>query len=130
MKPPKGQVAIEQGVNVWEHELHAATALSRAGYKVRFIPTNDSLTSADAYVDGVIFEFKSPEGSNIKSIQRNIVRALNQSQNIVIDSFRMKHIQDRSIKNALITRLKAGKGIKRLIFVTRKGEVIDINSLI
>ncbi|MBQ2638273.1 hypothetical protein IJF89_01170 [Candidatus Saccharibacteria bacterium] len=47
----KGTITIEDGVNVWPHELHTATALVNAGYNVRFIPNNSSLASADAYVD-------------------------------------------------------------------------------
>ena len=127
----KGNIIIEQGVNVWPHELHTATALANAGYDIRFIPENKTMGSADAYVNNTIFEFKAPEGSSAKSIQRNIVRAINhQSANIVIDSFRMKKIRDSSIQSFLISRLKKGKGIKRLLFVTKSGKVVDINDLV
>ena len=121
----KGNIIIEQGVNVWPHEL------ANAGYDIRFIPENKTMGSADAYVNNTIFEFKAPEGSSAKSIQRNIVRAINhQSANIVIDSFRMKKIRDSSIQSFLISRLKKGKGIKRLLFVTKSGKVVDINDLV
>ena len=127
----RGTITIVDGSNIWPHELHTATALANAGHTVRFIPNNTSLASADAYVDNTLFEFKAPEGSSVKSIQRNLVKALNrQSPNIVIDSFRMKRVRDSSIRNCLITRLKAGKGLKRLFFVTRTGNVIDINELV
>ena len=127
----KGNIIIEQGVNVWPHELHTATALANAGYDIRFIPENKTMGSADAYVNNTVFEFKAPEGSSAKSIQRNIVRAINhQSANIVIDSFRMKKIRDSSIQSFLISRLKKGKGIKRLLFVTKSGKVVDINDLV
>ena len=127
----KGTIVIEQGVNVWPHELHTATALANAGYDVRFIPENKTMGSADAFIDNTIFEFKAPEGSSTKSIQRNIVRAItHQSANIVIDSFRMKRIHDSSIQSFLIARLREGKGIKRLLFVTRGGKVVDINEIV
>ena len=127
----KYKIVIEGGVNVWPHELHTANALIRAGYNVKFIPAHNSFTSADAYVNNVLFEFKSPEGSTVKAIQRNIVRAINhQSANIIIDSCRMKNIQDRSIQNFLVARLREGKGIKKLFFVTRDGRLIDINKLV
>ena len=91
----KGTITIEDGVNVWPHELHTATALVNAGYNVRFIPANPSLASADAYVNNVLFEFKAPEGSSIKCIDNNLQKALRrQSKNIVIDSFRVKNVQD------------------------------------
>ena len=126
-----GRVIKVGGVNFWAHEDHSASALAKAGYIVKFVPAHNSFTTADAYVDNTLFEFKSPEGSTVRSIQRNIVRAINhQSANIVIDSCRMKNIQDRSIQNFLIARLREGKGIKRLFFVTRDGRLIDINKLV
>lgn len=127
----KGTITIENGANIWPHELHTAKALASAGYNIRFIPNNTSLSSADAYVNNTLFEFKAPEGSSVKSIQRNLVKALNrQSPNIVIDSFRMRYMRDSSIRNYLISRLEARKGLKRLIFVTKTGNVIDINELV
>ncbi|MBR3415044.1 hypothetical protein IKG73_03505 [Candidatus Saccharibacteria bacterium] len=127
----KGNITIEGGANVWPHELHTATALANAGYNVRFIPANASLASADAYIDNTLFEFKSPEGSSIKSIDNNLQKALRrQSRNIVIDSFRVKNVQDRSILHFLEERLRRKQGIKRLLFVTRDGKVIDINALV
>lgn len=126
----KGQIIIESGVHVWSHELFIASALSNAGYTVRFIPEHGSSHSADAYLNNTIFEFKAPEGSTIKAVERNLVRALSQSSNIVISTVRMKKIQDRSVQSFLASRLHDGRGIKRLLFVTRDGRVIDINELI
>ena len=66
-----------------------------------------------------------------KSLLRNLRKAIDhQSANIILDSFRMRNIQDRSIKNFLIGRLRFGHGIQRIIFVNRKREVIDINGLL
>ena len=62
----KGTITIEDGANIWPHELHTAKALANAGHTVRFIPNNASLATADAYVDNTLFEFKSPEGTTIK----------------------------------------------------------------
>ena len=127
----RGTIIIEGGVNIWAHELHIATALANAGYNIRFIPPHNSIRSADAYIDNTIFEFKAPEGTTVKAIERNLVKAIHhQSPNIVITTIRMKNIQDRSVLNFLISRLKSGKGLKRLIFVTRNGKVIDINQLV
>jgi len=112
------------------HEIVTAAALAKAGYIVRFLPNPTAIGTADAHIENTIFEFKAPEGSSVRSIERNIVKALNhQSPNIVIATFRMKKIQDRSVENYLITLLKAGKGIQRLILVTRDGRAVDINAL-
>ena len=127
----KGSVIIEGGANIWPHELHTATALANAGYDVRFIPNNPSLASADAYINDTLFEFKSPEGESIKCIDNNLQKALRrQSKNIVIDSSRVKKVQDRSILHFLTEKLRRKHGIGRLIFVTREGKVIDINALV
>ena len=127
----KGIVSCEKGARPKPHEYPTAYALADAGYDVRFIPSNDFIGMADVYVGNTIFEFKAPEGKSCDSIERNIRKAIHhQSPNIVIDSFRMKNIRDRSIQSFLIERLKRGHGIHRLIFINRRREVIDINKLV
>ena len=99
--------------------------------ELKFIPRHNSLRTADAYIENTMFEFKSPEGSTIKCIENNLQKALRyQSRNIVMDSYRVKMVQDRSIRNYLVTRMRQKRGIKRLFFVNRAGEVIDISKLI
>ncbi|MBQ3413348.1 hypothetical protein IJH33_00625 [Candidatus Saccharibacteria bacterium] len=86
---------------------------------------------ADCYVNNTIFEIKAPEGKTTDCIERNLRKAVDhQSPNVVLDSFRMKNIQDKSIQNFLLERLKRRHGIQRIIFVNRKREAIDINSLL
>lgn len=43
-------------------------------------------TSADALIDGTLWEMKSPTASSIKAVERNLKRARWQSGNIVFDS--------------------------------------------
>ena len=122
-KNRNGKIIISSGVkNVLPWEMHSAIALKEIGYIVKFVPSHNYLHSADAYLNNTLFEFKSPEGSSIKCIENNLQKALrNQSNNIVIDSMRVKRIQDRSIMNYLITRMKRKRGIKRLILVNKSG---------
>ena len=106
-------------------------ALADAGYNVRFIPSSTVVGMADVYLNNTIFEIKAPEGRNSNCIERNLRKALDhQLCNIVIDSFRMKDIRDLSIQNFLADRLRRGHGIKRLIFVNRKREIVDINEIV
>lgn len=132
IKRKMGQIKISPGVkNVAPWEMHSAMALKEIGYEVLFVPAHNSLRSADAYLNNTLFELKSPEGSTIKCIENNLQKALRyQSKNIVIDSCRVKKLQDRSIKNYLVGRMRRKQGIKRLIFVTKTGEAIDIGKLI
>lgn len=126
----KGGYFVDGNANPKPHELIMAKSLAKAGYIVRFLPNPTVIGTADAHIENTIFEFKAPEGSSVKSIQRNIVKALHhQSTSIVIATFRMKNVQDRSVQNYLITLLKTGKGIQRLMLITREGRVVDINAL-
>ena len=129
VKNKVGKIIIEPGVgNILPWEMHSALALKDAGYIVRFVPKHDSVCTADAYLNNTLFEFKSPEGARIKSVENNLQKALRrQSKNVVIDSCRIKNLKDKNIEKYLISRLKQKKGIGMLIFITKNGEVIDIN---
>lgn len=125
-----GKIIKIGGVNTWGHEDFIANALARIGYTVKFVPAHNSFRSADAYIENTLFEFKSPDSDNIKSVINNLEKALkHQSKNIVITSLRMKKVQDRSIRSYLVTKFRERKGIKRLIFVDKQGNVIDIGEL-
>lgn len=127
----KGIVTREPGAKPKPHEYFTAEALADAGYNVRFIPSSVNMSMADCYINNTIFEIKAPEGKSIKCIERNLVKAINhQAPNVVIDSFRIKNVQDRSIQSFLVNCLRRGRGLQRVLFVNRKREVIDINSLL
>jgi hypothetical protein len=124
--PKRGKIIIHQDTNVWPHELAIAKALSRFDYCVEFKPTDNTHRSADAYLNGTLFEFKSPIGTNVRSIERNIKRGRKQSSNLVISSQRMKDVQDRSIYNYLCANQERLSGISRLLFINKRGQVFDI----
>ena len=128
MSKKSGKIIIGAGVkNVWPWELHSAQALCNNGYVVTFIPKLDSAHSADAYLDARPYEFKSPEGSNIKNVENNLKKALrNQSKSVVIDTIRLKRVRDRSVLNYLLKLSREQRGLKDLILVTKNGCVIDI----
>ena len=65
----RGKIIIHSSTNVWPHELIIAHSLAESGHIVEFIPTNNTHRSADAFVDGVMFEFKAPLGLNIACIE-------------------------------------------------------------
>ena len=130
-KKTKGKISCEGGAKPKPHENRTAYALADAGYTVRFIPNSTIIGMADCYINGTIFEIKAPEGQTTNCIERNLRKALDhQSSNIVIDSFRMKNLQDKSIQNYLTERLRRKHGIQRIIFVNRKRKVVDINELV
>jgi hypothetical protein len=123
-----GKITIPVGVNVWPHEMKTAQALAFAGYTVEFIRKSerDREHSADAYLNGVKFEFKAPMGSAMKVVERNLKRARWQSANVVFDSRRMKNVPDAAIQRELSKMLHELKEIHCILFVNRHGIVIDV----
>ena len=81
-------------------------------------------------MDDLKWEIKSPKTDKLTAVERNLKRATKQSSNIVIDSRRMSKLQDRTVQKFLVQKYKQQKTIKKLLFVNRKHQVIDISKLI
>lgn len=129
MKKQKlGEMIIPAGSNIWPHELLTANALVSGGYVVEFlgISNRQHLKSPDILLDGRPWEIKSPKADKLSAIERNLKRASKQCGNIIIDSYRMSKVHDASIQKLLMQKYKQQKSIKRLLFINRKREVIDI----
>ena len=125
----KGRVIIPAGRRPWLHELHVAEILAMAGHVVEFIPESTTKT-ADIYLDGVEYEIKSPLTNKIDKIERNIKRGLKQSSNIILDSSRITQLRDDSLRRFLMNKARTQKQIGKLILITKRGQIIDIKSLI
>jgi hypothetical protein len=127
----KGKITIPAKTNVWEHEMKTAKALADAGFEVRFIPKDNGqgVKSADIVIDEIKYEMKAPKSSKLAAVERNLKRAYHQSNSIVFDSRRMKRLTDKSIKKELLKQFRLTKKVKRLLFVDRRGRVVDIGSL-
>ena len=123
-----GKIIIPAGVNIWPHELETAKALINYGHKVEFKKKVEGykVHSADAYVDGKLWEFKAPNSSKLDTVERNLRRAKNQSGFIVFDSARMKRVPDFAIKREILAKAPLISGVREIIFVNRKRECIDI----
>lgn len=128
----KGEIRIPAGINVWQHELSTANALAKAGHVVEFLPTKDikNTKSSDILMNGENWELKAPKTDKLSAIERNLKRATKQSSNIVIDSHRLRKIRDSAVQVFLLQKFKQQKTIKKLLFVNRKRQVIDIGKLI
>lgn len=70
---------------------------------------------------------QSPLRRTVRTIEKNLRKALDQSNCVILDSRRMKGIPDHAIEREL-QACAAGriKNLKRLLFVNRKAQVIDI----
>ena len=121
-----GGKIINYNAAVWPHEMRSASILCKAGYTVEFKPSDNTHRSADMFLNGEEYELKSPEGRTIRCIERNIKRGLKQSQNIAIDSHRVKYLRDASIVSYLKNNKSRFAPVKKIIFISRKGEIIEI----
>jgi hypothetical protein len=123
-----GKVIIPSDVNVWPHELKTAQALSSAGFIVEFVPKNQRSheNSADIKMGNLEWEIKAPVSDKLTSIERNLRRGSKQSENIILDSRRMKRIPDEAILRELRARAPHIRKLKRILLINRHGQIIDI----
>ena len=125
----KGRIIIPANRKPWRHELRIASILADAGFEVVFIEESNAKT-ADILLNGVCFEIKSPITNKPDKLERNIKHGLKQSKNIIFDSFRIKNMRDDVLQRFLIKKVREQKQIGKMILVTKRGKIIDINSLI
>ncbi len=132
MSRKSGKVIIPAGVTPWDHELKTAQALAQCGYIVEFVAVSNShkAKTADVVIDGVLYEIKSPKTDKLSAVERNLKRATKQSSNVIIDSRRMSKLHDATIQKFLVQKLKQQKTIKKILFVNRKHNVIDISDIL
>lgn len=121
-----GEIFIAPDIDVWPHELRTAQALASAGYKVEFLKRRlgKHERSADISINGIIWEMKSPKSNKLKRVERTLRDALHQSTNIVFDSQRIKSLSDSQVQHELEKWISELKSITKLLFVTKKRNVI------
>lgn len=126
-----GKIIIPHDISVWPHELRSATALSSAGYTVKFLPVKNAehSKSPDIIMGNKKWEIKAPRTNKLSAIERNLKRAYHQSTNIVFDSYRMKKLSDELIQRELIKQFRLTKKVHHMLFINRKRQVIDIRTM-
>lgn len=128
-KKKKAGVFTAPGRKPWPHERRVADLLALAGHYVEFLPESHVHT-ADIKIDGVEYEIKSPKSATANSLEHSLKKALKQSSNLVIDSSRLKGVRDDKIRRFLVSQVRSRKQIKRMLFVTKTGKIIDIFGLL
>lgn len=120
-----GKIIIDGTCEVWPHELLTAEALARTGYIVEFMPKSnvEYRKTADVLIDGIRYEMKSPTSSHLSVIDKNVKKALSQSDHVVFDSKRMKHAKDSAVIRELQKSVAARRKLKSLLFVDKKRAV-------
>ena len=69
---------------------------------------------------------KAPTSGKISSIEKNLKKALKQSNKVIFDSRRMKRIPDDAIERELGVQLHRTKTLKQIKFINRHGKIIDV----
>lgn len=130
MTGKRGQIIIQPGANVWPHELKTAEALAADGHTIEFIRKSEQqrVTSADAIMDGLVWEMKAPTASNLKAVERSLKRGRWQSENIIFDCRRMKRVPGAATEREVRKQAFAVPRIRRLLYINKHGKVIDIKS--
>lgn len=123
-----GEIIIKPDVDVWKHEIRTAQALAAAGYTVFFLKRRerDYERTPDVMIDGEVWEMKSPVSGNLAKVRKILRKALSQSNNIIYDSQRVKGTPDLNIERELRKQANDIRSIRRLLFVNKKREIIDI----
>lgn len=129
MKNRKAGIFVAPGRKPWPHEMRVAEILSLAGHYVEFLEEGN-LHTADIRLDGIEYEIKSPEAFNTNTFEHTLKNAIKQSPNLIIDTSRMKKVRDLKVRNFLVSQKRKQKQIKKLIMITKHGQIIDISSLI
>lgn len=78
----------------------------------------------DFMMDGVLWEMKSPQGKNLRTVEHAFKNAAKQSENIVIDLRRTKLATSSAVK-LLEKRFNLSRHVKRLLVITREENVVD-----
>lgn len=128
MGAKRARVIIPAGVDVWEHEFETAQTLAKSGRTVEFLRRIDGnrINTPDVIMDGVVWEMKAPESRDVRSLQRLLRRAAQQSPNVIVDIFRMKGVSDAAAEGELRRLKPLVKSIRRLIFIGKDGRVVDL----
>ena len=75
---------------------------------------------------GKRWELKVPTSDKVGMIQKNIRRALHLSAFVVFDSYRMKRLPNAAIEREVRLRSAELKSLKKLIYISRHGEIVIV----
>jgi hypothetical protein len=106
--------------------------LALQGQVVEFIPKSNrhGESSPDVKIDSEKWEMKSPKGRKLTLVEKNLRRGSKQSDKIIFDSRRIKRLPDKAIMRELSAQLKFIAKIKKIKFVGRQGQVVDIEQIL
>jgi hypothetical protein len=126
----QGQVIISTGQTKppEPHEVEAAWILARhySCTVVFLIPVDDyKRKTLDMVMQGIEWEMKSPSGKSKNTIGNQFIRAVKQSKYFIFDG-RRTPISDNDIEKRIRFEMMKRSSIKRVVFISKLGEVVEI----
>ena len=114
------------GVRLEPHELETVVFFLNLGKDIELIkPSNTpNVKNADYFMDGLIWEAKSPRGASKYLVRDTLLRALKQSEHIIVDLRRTKQHPTRCLRE-LEKYFQVYQRVKNLKVITRDGRLIE-----
>ena len=120
------KIIFEQGLQPKPeaHELKAAAIIAEYFCSdIIFLRRNINSTP-DFKIKNAIWELKSPKGNSKRTIANNLRDASKQSKNVILDLSRCK-MNTNSATSRTRDYLKTDTKIKKIIIITKTGNIID-----
>ena len=115
---------IAKDVILEPHELATINILLAEGYNVELLKRSRTprVKSADIFMLKLVWEMKSPNGKDIRAIERCLRRAIHQSQNVIMDlrRTRVPDCKAIAILEKMFTRLRS---IRNLWVITKDQDI-------
>ncbi len=125
-KDQKQGLYITNGVILQLHEQRTVNFLLSQSFDIELIPKSNKQgeRTADIIMSGLEWEIKAPKGEGKYLIQNTLHRAAHQSENLVIDLYRIKIHQTKCLQE-LKKNFHDLKRLKRLMIITKTHKIID-----
>lgn len=128
LKPTKkiGKIS-RNNVGLETNEEETIKFLAKLGFNIECLKKNHipKSHSADIVMLGAIWEMKSPESINKKTLKKRIHKASLQSTHIIFDLRRIVKDSDK-VERDIVEKFKNKSTLRRLIIIRKTGETLDI----
>lgn len=124
-----GRISKERGAKPWRKEISAAEILVACGVDISFIKETKRAKTPDAYLDGVVYEFKIPDSMGDKTIKNQMKKATGKGTGNLLLSNIANGASDSEFLRAIERFLSDDEykedfeEIKRILFVGREGTI-------
>ena len=112
--------------SIEQHELDTVGRVAAQGHEVVFRLASDTagVKTADAFIDSIEWEFKSPQGESLDSIYRVLREGRKQSPRIVLNLARSPLGTDE-VLDAFTHAMDRYADIEKVVVITKDGQFIE-----